>query len=458
VRAELSPDEAAELERYEALVSYVDREIVRLTPRRRDSAGKVAAALAFNAALGDPQQRYPSIQVAGTSGKGSVSALLSEALLSAGVRVGLHVSPYLQSFSEKTWIAGRLASPSQLWSALEHVRPETERVRHDPQLPASVHGLTSLAISYQAFADAGVELAVMETGCGGRFDLVQGLRKALCVISDLALDHQQALGETLPEIAWHKAGILEAGVPAVALKGPGKDVVAAEAELVGAPLDLVSLEDLAPEPRVLVFPTLGRVEFPEPLSGFRQRNLALAGLGLDALARAGWELRGEHLLAAAAAPPLPGRLEEVQSSPRVVLDGAHNPHKLEGCLRALVGEPGRGPRLHVLLGASGLRAPEDLVAALVPWRPRVTTTRLELYGKRTVPADELAQVARAQGLEAQALEPPEAALEAALAALPEGETLLVTGSIYLVGRLRERWVPRSAVILGGSTNPPRGNA
>jgi len=441
-----------ELARYEALVSYVDREIVRLTPRRRDSAGKVAAALAFNAALGDPQQRYPSIQVAGTSGKGSVSALLSEALHAAGVRTGLHVSPYLQSFSEKTWIAGRLASPTQLWAALEHVRPETERVRHDPELPASVHGLTSLAISYQAFAEAEIELAVMETGCGGRFDLVQGLNKALCVISDLALDHQQALGETLAEIAWHKAGILEAGVPAVALRGPGKEVVEAEALRVGAPLRLVSLEDLALEPRALVFPNLGRVEFPEPLSGFPQRNLALAGLALDALSQAGWDLRAEHLLAAAQAPPLPGRLEEVQASPRVVLDGAHNPHKLEGCLRALAGEPGQGPRLHVLLGASGLRAPDDLVAALAPWRPRVTTTRLELYGKRTVPADELAATARAHGLEAQAIEPPEEALEAALSALGPDQTLLVTGSIYLVGRLRERWVPRDRVILSGSTS------
>lgn len=455
--AELTPAQAAELERYEALVSYVDREIVRLTPRRKDPAGKVAAALAFNAALGDPQQRYPSIQVAGTSGKGSVSALLSEALHAAGIRTGLHVSPYLQSFSEKTWIAGRLASPSQLWQALEHVRPQTERVRHDPELPASVHGLTSLAISYQAFAEAEIELAVMETGCGGRFDLVQGLRKALCVITDLALDHQQALGETLPEIAWHKAGILEAGVPAVALTGPGKQVIAAEAELVGAPLRLVSLEDLAPEPRVLAFPRLGRVEFPEPLSGFRQRNLALAGLALDALAEAGWSVGGEHLLAAAEAPSLPGRLEEVQAAPRVVLDGAHNPHKLEGCLRALAGAPGEGPQLHVLLGASGLRAPEDLVAALAPWRPRVTTTRLELYGKRTVPAEELAATARALGLEARAIEPPEEALAAAMATTEAGQTLLVTGSIYLVGRLRERWFPRDAVILSGSTGARRGS-
>ncbi|MBL4846075.1 MAG: hypothetical protein JKY65_11155 [Planctomycetes bacterium] len=451
----MTPQELAELERYEAVVDYVDREVVRLTPRRRDPAGKVAAALAFNAALGDPQRAYPSIQVAGTSGKGSVSALLSEALHAAGLRTGLHVSPYLQSFSEKTWIAGRYASPTQLSEALALVRKETECYRADPDCPASVHGLTSLAVSYQAFARAGIEVAVMETGCGGRFDLVQGLRKALCVITDLALDHQQALGETLNEIAWHKAGILAPGVPAVALTGPGKIVVAAEAARIGAKLEVARLEDLVESERSLRFPALGQVSLPRAASGFELRYLALAGLALDALRRAGWAVSASHLQAAAEAPPLPGRLEQVQATPRVVLDGAHNPHKLEGCLRALMGPPPGAGRLHVLLGASGLRPPEDLIAALAPWRPKVTATRLELYGKRTVPSSDLARVAAAAGLSAIAIEPPEAALDAALADVAPGELLLVTGSIYLVGRLRDRWIPRERVILSGSSGARR---
>lgn len=439
----------AELAAYRELVDYVDRELVRLEPRRRDPAGKVAAALRFNAALGDPQARYPAIQVAGTSGKGSTCWLLAHALHAAGLRTGLHVSPYLQSFTEKTWIDGRYVAPSALSGALARVRPVSEAFRAEDDLPASVHGLTSLALSYEAFAAHGLDLAVIETGCGGRFDLVQGLRKALCVICDLALDHEQALGGTLEQIAWHKAGILEAGVPAVALSGPGKEVVAAEAARVGAPLRLVDPAELWRGPERLELPRLGTVRAPRA-SGFSVRNLALAGLALDALVEAGWPLRAEHLEAAWSAPRAPGRLEEVE--PGVYLDGAHNPHKLEACLRALCGPPEEGRSCRILLGASGARAPLDLLEAVGPWRPSLLTTRIELYGKHTVPAAELADAARSLGLEARALEPAELALEQALGDRGP-DPLLVTGSIYLIGRLRERWAPQAEVIRSGSSWP-----
>lgn len=447
--------QAAELAAYEAVVGYVDRDLVRLTPRRKDPRGKVEAALRFNRALGDPQARYPAIQVAGTSGKGSTCWLLAEALRAAGLHVGLHVSPYLQSFCEKTWIDGRYARPSALAAALARVRPESERARRDEELPASVHGLTSLALSYEAFAAAGVELAVIETGCGGRFDLVQGLDKALCVITDLALDHEQALGGTLEQIAWHKAGILEGGVPAVMLAGPGGEVVAHEAAALGVPLRQVEQRELLAGPGRLRLPSLGEVCLPagERAGGFRLRNACLAALALDSLATAGWSVRAEHLEAALRAPAAPGRLEEVE--PGVFLDGAHNPHKLEGCLQALCGPAGGpgAPRLKVLLGASGFRAPADLVEVLAPWGPSLLTTRLELYGKQTVAAEELAACARGLGLAAEACLPPLEALERALAERRPDELLLITGSIYLIGLLRERWYPQAEVILQGSSRP-----
>ncbi|MEZ6188134.1 MAG: hypothetical protein R3F62_24390 [Planctomycetota bacterium] len=222
---------------YEAARQWVDVDVVRMTPRRKDPDGKRAAALAFNHALGDPQRAYRSVQVAGTSGKGSVSALIAAALSAGGTRTGLHVSPYLQAFTEKTWVDGRLMSAEAFAAHVETLRPhaDAEAARDGP---ASVHGLASLAISTLEFARQGVELAVHETGVGGRFDLTQGLDLALAVITDLGLDHQKALGPTLAEIAWHKAGILRPGVPAVAVDGPGADVVAREAEALGALLTL----------------------------------------------------------------------------------------------------------------------------------------------------------------------------------------------------------------------------
>jgi folylpolyglutamate synthase/dihydrofolate synthase len=465
----------ARLEAYARAQRHIDVELVRLEPRRRDPAGKVATALAFNAALGDPQRAQPSVQVAGTSGKGSVCALLAHALEAAGLRAGLHVSPYLQAFTEKTWIDGRYLSPEGLTAAVDEVRPVAERFAADPDGPASVHGMASLATSYVAFRDAGLDVAVMETGVGGRFDLVQGLDRALSVITDLGLDHTKALGPTLEEIAAHKAGILEAGVPAIAVRGPGWEVLAAEAERVGADLRGVVPSDLwAGETRsagrtraTLRLPTLGEV--PVDLPGeapFLLRNAAVAAAALDRLAEAGWAISANALTEGFRRVPLPGRFEVVQerspTAPRVILDGAHNGQKLAALLAGLDADPTTGP-LSVVLAASGQRAPEDLLAAVAPRAARVHTCQLDLYGKGVVPAPDLAEAARAAGAGAEACESPEAALDAALATTPPAGTVLVTGSLYLVGRLRDRWFPTEQVILQGTSwpvpvEPPAPNA
>ena len=432
------------LERYRRARDYVDVEIVRLTPRRKDPAGKVAAAHAFMAALGDPHRAFPAVQVAGTSGKGSVAALIAAACHEAGLRTGLHVTPYLQVFTEKTWIDGALLSGDGLADLLDRARPVVERFRSRDDLPASVHGLTSLALSHLAFAEAGVDLAVIETGVGGRYDLVQGLRRELSVITELGLDHVQTLGPTLEEIAHHKAGIIEADVPCVAVRGAGWDVLVREAEAVGAPLIGVDPEACYDDSGALRLPTLGRVALPAGTVGFGRRNAAVAGVALDALAARGHPLRAEHLARALTRRVLPGR-RELLAGGRVVLDGAHNPQKLA----ALLGSLDPAPRT-VVVGASGARVPDDLLAALAPRAARVIACATELYGKQVVPAAELAAAARRLGVEARAASSPEAALDAALG---HAEPVLVTGSFYMVGRLRSRWHPWEQVLLQQTSWP-----
>jgi dihydrofolate synthase/folylpolyglutamate synthase len=434
------------LDRYEAARHYVDVELVRLAPRRKDPQGKVAAAHAFMAELGAPHTRYPSVQVAGTSGKGSVSALIAAACQEAGLRTGLHVTPYLQVFTEKTWVDGRLLSGDALAELVDEVRPVAERYRAQDDLPASVHGLTSLGLTYLAFAREPVELAVVETGVGGRYDLVQGLRRELSVITDLGLDHVQTLGSTLEAIAHHKAGIMEAGVPCVAVRGAGWDVLEAEARRVGAPLIGVVPEDLLAEAdsgAVLRLPTLGDVPLDGAV-GFARRNAAVAGRALDELAARGWPLRGEHLQRALTRRVLAGRRELLEGG-RVTLDGAHNPQKLAALLGSLTPEPRT-----MVLGASGSRTPDELLAALAPRAKRVIACTTDLYGKQVVPAGELAQAARAAGVEAWAAPSPEAGVEEALT---HPEPVLVTGSFYLIGRLRSRWYPWQEVLLQRTSWP-----
>ncbi|RMG14160.1 MAG: hypothetical protein D6731_10695 [Planctomycetota bacterium] len=435
------------LQRYEALRRYVDVELVRREPRRKDPEGKVRTALAFNAALGDPQRCAPAVQVAGTSGKGSVAALIAAALDAAGLRTGLHVSPYLQSFSEKTWISGRYAAVEDLERALARARPVAERFRSDPDGPASVHGMTSLALSYLAFAEARVSAQVIETGVGGRYDLVQGLDLALAVVTDLGLDHLRALGATLEEIAWHKAGVLRLGVPAVAVRGPGWEVLAAEAERVGAPLEGVDparvLVERAGRRVCLRLPALGEVEVElSSAAPFLARNAAVAASALDRLARAGWPVGPEALREGFARRVLPGRCEAMpEAGVRVVLDGAHNPQKLGALLEALDGRP-----LVAVVAATGSRTPEALVRALAPRVRCLVVTELGLYGKESVRASALVEAARERGLVAWAGGEPACALERALEEARAGETVLVTGSLYLLGAVRGRWYPTEEVI------------
>ncbi len=452
-----------QLESYHEAVDYIDRRIVRLTPRRRSPEDKVAAALGFYRDLGDPQRAFPSIQVAGTSGKGSVAQLLAESLHAAGLATGCHLSPYLQAFTEKSWVDGLYCPVERLVAAVDEVRPVAEHYRDDDDCPASVHGMASLAASFVAFRDSDLDVAVIETGLGGRYDLVQGLRRELCVITELGLDHTESLGPTLDEIAGHKAGIMEPGVPCVAVQGPGWSVLEAEAERVGAHLLPIRLDSVRPAndgTLVLDLEVLGTVELKlGTRAPFVARNVAIAATALDALARAGRPVRGEHLQQAVARRA-PGRFEAMSgagsggqsSEPPVVLDCAHNAQKM-AALSAALESSDRGRRLTLVFAASGARAPDELLRPIAGRVAHLVATELELYGKRTVAATEVAAAADRLGIDT-AVEPvPELALARALDSVEPGRAVVVTGSVYLVGRLRDRWFPTEEVILQRTSWP-----
>ncbi len=388
--------------RYLEARNYIDVEVVRLEPRVRDPKGKVATVLDFTRRLGDPQASFPSVQVAGTSGKGSVSLALSRILHAAGLTTGLHVSPYLQVATEKTWIDGAYAGADEFYEGCEAVRPVAEAFRHLPDCPASVHGMASLGLSYEIFRRRGIDWCVMETGVGGRFDLVQGLDRRLSVITDIGFDHLHTLGDTLPQIAWHKAGILRGTELAVAVYNPAVwPVFAAEAERSGC-----RLERVVPEQRAeihesatgrilrLLLPRIGEVEVPWPYAadGFQRRNAAVAASAADLLVALGVPVDGDAVREGLLARPLPGRLERVQEAPEVLLDGAHNGQKMAALLASL--PPSRGRR-HLVVAATGERHFEEVLEALPAPPDSVMLTRPLLFDKSVADPEEM--VARLTG-------------------------------------------------------------
>lgn len=254
--------------------------------------------------LGNPQDSLTVFHVAGTNGKGSVCAMLDALLRTAGRRTGLYTSPHLVDFRERIRVDGVKISHEAVAAGLTRIRAIS--AEWDRQ-PTFFEIATALAVAH--FASAGCEMAVLETGMGGRLDSTNAVAPAVSVITPVAMDHRQWLGNTLAEIAAEKAGIIKPGIPVVsAAQEPGAaEVLADHAARLNAELEFVSA------------PLEG---IPVRLRGGHQK--ANAALALAAVSKAGLALEEATVREAFAGVQWPGRFQIVDQ--RIVLDGAHNPH------------------------------------------------------------------------------------------------------------------------------------
>ncbi len=401
----------------------------------RDPEARIAAMRDFIDACGNPQRNLPALHVAGTSGKGSVCAAAASILRESGLSVGLHVSPYLQSATEKIWIDGLFVDAREFDELVEWVLPAA-RPRLRPETPASIHGMASVAVALEAFRRAKVDCIVFEAGCGARYDLTSLVETEVAVITNVGLDHVVSLGPGIERIAWHKAGAARPGRPLVcgATLGPAAEVIRGEAREVGAEL----------------------VEVP-PGEDAVDHNRRLAVRAAEELAgRLGRRLDPEAVRRGLARARLAGRSEAMPSRPgsaRAVLDGAHNADKLAVAVeRALFAAP-PGRRV-ALVGLLGTKAGPALARPLAGRFDAAVATRPRVYGKTPFPAAETAALLAEAGIETVVVEPrPREALERALELAGADGSVLATGSFYLAGELRERWYPKRAVVLERTSWP-----
>ncbi|EYB69380.1 bifunctional folylpolyglutamate synthase/ dihydrofolate synthase [Deinococcus phoenicis] len=351
--------------------------------------------------LGAPDARFSSIRVVGTNGKGSTCAMLEAGLLASGVRVGRFTSPHLQRYEERVRVNGEELDPARTAAFVEWAKAQTPE--------AAFFDLT-LALACQVFAEDGVEVAVMEAGVGGVSDATQALTRVEAVaLTNVGLDHVSTLGPTLRDIALDKARAARPGVPLLST------ATAAEAlEVVRG----VAAETHAPLFTPGTHPALFALSRPPALAGTHQQaNAALAAATLRTL---GYGAGVEAALQATH----PARLERFEVGGKTVwLDGAHNPH----ATRALAASV---PRADVLL--FGNLARKDTAATLAPLLEVAPVRVFTAPSDLATPPEELA--AQFGG---QSVPPPAEALARALALTPPGGTLLVTGSLYLAGTLRD---------------------
>jgi dihydrofolate synthase/folylpolyglutamate synthase len=370
------------------------------------------------AALGHPERAYDVLHVGGTNGKGSTCAMAAAALEAAGHRVGLYTSPHLVRFNERIQAGGAWIDDAALAAAVDEIR------RACPWHEAGGEGdrLTyfefATLLGLLHFARAGIRAAVLEVGLGGRFDATNAVVPRVAAVARIGLDHTQLLGDTVEQIAFEKAGIFKAGVPAVAHahQPPGAlEVLRAEALRRGAPF------------------TVAAADWPGPvaLAGLHQRgNAALAAAALRELGRAGVAVGEEAIARGIATARWPGRLEVLEG---VLLDGAHNPDGAAALAAALPAlHPGRPVEL-----VFGVLSDKDHLGMLASIAGSVR--RLHAVAPATPrarPAAEVRAAAAALGIDAEAHASVAEALACARRAAADGALVCVAGSLYLVGEAR----------------------
>jgi dihydrofolate synthase/folylpolyglutamate synthase len=411
-------------------------------------------------AVGSPQKSFPSVQIAGTNGKGSAVAFLDSVCRAARIRTGLYTSPHLVSVTERVRIDGREIERDEFARQVARVREASERVRGaDGALPSFFEQTTAAALS--AFRDARVELAILETGLGGRLDAVTAAGAETVCVTPVALDHQEYLGQTLREIASEKAAVVREGVRAVV--GPqGEEALAVIlARCRECNVEPRRADEIARAARVNGATEDGRfrVTFRTAADVYEDVTLALRGRHQIANAACALALAEElrdqgdgRITRAAVVAGLEsaehaGRLELVAGPPAVLLDGAHNPAGARA-LRDYLDEFVRSP-LTLVFGAMRDKELAEIAAAVFPAAARLVLTRAD--NPRSAAPDSLAALA-ARHLDGRriSLAPTAAeALRLARELTPPGGLVCATGSLYLVGEIR-------SLLAGGELEPARG--
>lgn len=404
--------------------------------------------------LGSPQRAYPSIHLTGTNGKTSTARMIDSLLRAFGLHTGRYTSPHLETVRERISLDGEAVDEDRFVAMYREVKPLADLVDQRSAEPLTYFDLTT-ALAFATFADAPVDVAVVEVGLGGAEDATNVLQAGVAVLTPIGLDHTEWLGDTLEDIALHKAGIIHSGATVIAAAQEEEAArpilercaeVGATVAREGAEFEVLG-RAVAVGGQVLTIQGLGGVyeEVFVPLHGAHQaQNAAVALAAVEAFLGAGAkrQLDIEAVREGFASTSSPGRLEKVRNAPTVLLDGAHNPHGMAATVTALQ-EEFAFSKLVGVLAVLGDKDAAGLVELLEPVLDSLVVTRNT--SPRAMPADELAELAREVfgpdrvQVAADMPDAIEAAVAEAEADVPgelSGVGVLVTGSVVTVADAR----------------------
>lgn len=394
--------------------------------------------------LGDPDRDLDVIHIAGTKGKGSTAAMIESVMRAAGFRTGMFTSPHLLDFRERIKICGEMVDEETVAAKVAKIRPAAEKILEKPGLGMLTYFEVLTALALAAFASADVDVAILETGLGGRWDATNACDSMMSVLTPVSLDHMDILGDTLEKIAVEKSMIIKPGNPCVIAPQEGAvyEVFSTRCRKVGAPE--VRVEDCYHWSRSRGdvtgqwFEIEGRRNLKDlfiPLAGNPQLiNAATTVTVADSLDQSGFEISDQAIKEGFADLHWPGRFQRIRKDPDVILDGAHNAASaahLRDTLRRLY--PGR--RVTAVLGMSRDKDVEGFCLELGPALGSVVITRSDIA--RAAEPARLRAALSSFDLEIYETRNVAEAMDTAMSRAFPDDVILVTGSFYIVGNTME---------------------
>ena len=402
----------------------------------------------FLEVLGNPQRRYPSLHIGGTSGKSSTATMAAAVLSASGKHCGLHTKPHLESMTERARIDGVAVSRERFAALLTDMESAIDEVVREYSRPSYYETLLALAFLY--FAVEQVDIAVIEVGLGGTLDGTNVITPLVSVITNVGLDHTDVLGDTVEQIAADKVGIAKPGVPLVtAVDDPGAErVIRAGCAAVGAPFVLVqsqvrSVRDategqygqsFALETNQATY----KIEMPL-LGDFQIRNAESAVVALE-------QLPSSHR-----PPPrdvergfenvhIAGRMEVLPGNPTVVFDVAHNADKARSFAHALRSHFGADRRYWFVIAIGERKDAKDLLISFADFEGSFIFTTFSAVGRNATKPQRLASIAQDLGIWGREIIDPIDALSVARRNAEGRDIVVVTGSTFVVAQLRAWWL------------------
>ncbi|MBV9737152.1 MAG: bifunctional folylpolyglutamate synthase/dihydrofolate synthase [Candidatus Eremiobacteraeota bacterium] len=402
----------------------------------------------FLEVLGNPQRRYPSLHIGGTSGKSSTATMIAAILTASGKRCGLHTKPHLESMTQRARIDGVSISHERFAELLTDMGSAIEEVTREYSRPSYYE--TLLALAFLHFALERVDIAVIEVGLGGTLDGTNVITPLVSVITNIGLDHTDVLGDTLEAIAADKVGIAKPGVPLVtAVSDPGAErVIRAGCAAAGAPYVSVQSQVRAIEDQVegqygqsfVLRTNQANYKVEMPLLGdFQIRNAAAAVVALEQLPTL-YRVTPLDVEQGFESVHIAGRMEVLPGNPTVVFDVAHNSDKARSFAHALRAHFGDDHRYWFVIAIGENKDAKELLESFTGFESSFIFTTFHAAGRTAARPQRLASIAQDLGLWGREISDPVEALSIARRNAEQGDIVVVTGSTFVVADLRAWWL------------------